>query len=121
MSTPLALLADPDTDARLIYRTALERAAWRVEEASDGRSALAYAITNRPDVIVTLDEFLANPAGREDTERALDRTLRWARRCRAAQARRGPTRRMRPRSPGAQTTVSSITSRRLDRTSDSIR
>jgi queuine tRNA-ribosyltransferase len=41
------------------------------------------------DVIVTLDEFLANPAARDDTQRALERTLRWARRCQAAHAR-GP-------------------------------
>jgi queuine tRNA-ribosyltransferase len=41
------------------------------------------------DVIHPLDEFLANPATREDTERSLERTLRWARRSQAAHAR-GP-------------------------------
>jgi queuine tRNA-ribosyltransferase len=41
------------------------------------------------DVIHPLDEFLANPATREDTERSLERTLRWARRSQTAHAR-GP-------------------------------
>jgi len=41
------------------------------------------------DVIHPLDEFLANPATREDTERSLERTLRWARRSQDAHAR-GP-------------------------------
>ncbi len=41
------------------------------------------------DIIHPLDEFLANPATREDTERSLERTLRWARRAQAAHAR-GP-------------------------------
>ncbi|HMH49161.1 MAG TPA: tRNA guanosine(34) transglycosylase Tgt [Candidatus Acidoferrum sp.] len=41
------------------------------------------------DVIHPLDEFLANPATREDTERSLERTLRWAQRSQAAHAR-GP-------------------------------
>ena len=36
------------------------------------------------DVIHPLDEFLANPATREDTERSLERTLRWARRSQTA-------------------------------------
>ena len=39
------------------------------------------------DVIHPLDEFLANPATREDTERSLERTLRWARRSQVAHAR----------------------------------
>jgi len=41
------------------------------------------------DIIHPLDEFLAHPATREDTERSLERTLRWARRAQAAHAR-GP-------------------------------
>jgi queuine tRNA-ribosyltransferase len=41
------------------------------------------------DVIHPLDEFLAHPATREDTERSLERTLRWARRSQVAHAR-GP-------------------------------
>jgi len=39
------------------------------------------------DIIHPLDEFLAHPATREDTERSLERTLRWARRAQAAHAR----------------------------------
>jgi queuine tRNA-ribosyltransferase len=41
------------------------------------------------DVIHPLDEFLANPATRKDTEGSLERTLRWARRAQVAHAR-GP-------------------------------
>jgi queuine tRNA-ribosyltransferase len=41
------------------------------------------------DVIHPLDELLAHPATREDTERSLERTLRWARRSQVAHAR-GP-------------------------------
>jgi queuine tRNA-ribosyltransferase len=41
------------------------------------------------DVIHTLDEFLPNPATREATERSLERTLRWARRCQDAHVRGG--------------------------------
>jgi len=41
------------------------------------------------DVIHPLDEFLAHPATREDIERSLERTLRWARRSQVAHAR-GP-------------------------------
>ena len=39
------------------------------------------------DVIHPLDECLAHPATREDTERSLERTLRWARRSQVAHAR----------------------------------
>jgi queuine tRNA-ribosyltransferase len=39
------------------------------------------------DVIHPLDECLAHPATREDTERSLERTLRWARRSRETHAR----------------------------------
>ncbi len=41
------------------------------------------------DIIHPLDEFLANPATRPDTERSLERTLRWARRAQAAHVRGG--------------------------------
>ena len=41
------------------------------------------------DIIHPLDEFLANPATREDTERSLERTLRWARRAQLAHAQGG--------------------------------
>jgi queuine tRNA-ribosyltransferase len=41
------------------------------------------------DIIHPLDECLAHPATREDTERSLARTLGWARRCQDAHARDG--------------------------------
>ena len=39
------------------------------------------------DIIHPLDEFLPNPASWSDTERSLERTLRWAERARVAHAR----------------------------------
>jgi queuine tRNA-ribosyltransferase len=39
------------------------------------------------DVIMAFDEFLSPEAGRDEIERSLERTLRWARRCQAAHAR----------------------------------
>jgi queuine tRNA-ribosyltransferase len=41
------------------------------------------------DIIHPLDECLAHPATREETERSLERTLRWARRSQAAHAHGG--------------------------------
>jgi queuine tRNA-ribosyltransferase len=41
------------------------------------------------DIIHPLDEFLAHPATREDTERSLERTLRWAQRAQVAHAHGG--------------------------------
>jgi hypothetical protein len=38
-ATALALLADPDLDTRAIFRTALERERWTVEDMADGREA----------------------------------------------------------------------------------
>ena len=49
----LALLVDRDQDTRQMYAEYLKLGNWQVEEASDGREALAKAITLRPDVIVT--------------------------------------------------------------------
>jgi CheY-like chemotaxis protein len=48
-----ALLIDPDDDTRELYREHLRRLGWQVDEASDGRIALAKAISIRPDAIVT--------------------------------------------------------------------
>src|SRR4051794_19882908 len=50
---PLALLADGDGDNRSMYAASLKSARWAVEEAADGRDALALALTRRPDVIVS--------------------------------------------------------------------
>ena len=49
----LALLVDRDADTRRMYAEYLKFGAWSVDEASDGREALAKAIAGRPDVIVT--------------------------------------------------------------------
>jgi two-component system, cell cycle response regulator DivK len=48
----LALLVDRDPDTRAMYAECMKLGAWEVEEASDGREALAKAIASRPNVIV---------------------------------------------------------------------
>ena len=48
-----ALLIDRDADARKMYTDYLQSSACRIDEAEDGREALAKAIALRPDVIVT--------------------------------------------------------------------
>jgi CheY-like chemotaxis protein len=50
---PVALLADSDADTRTLYKTYLERSTCRVDEAEDGREALAKAIARRPHIIIT--------------------------------------------------------------------
>jgi two-component system cell cycle response regulator DivK len=49
----LVLLVDRDTDTRRMYAEYLRLALGEIEEAADGREALAKAISRRPDVIVT--------------------------------------------------------------------
>jgi two-component system cell cycle response regulator DivK len=49
----LALLVDRDPETRRMYAEYLKLALCEIEEASDGREALAKAISRRPDVIVT--------------------------------------------------------------------
>jgi two-component system, cell cycle response regulator DivK len=49
----LALLVDHDVDTRSMYAEFMKLGAWEVDEASDGREALAKAISRRPNVIVT--------------------------------------------------------------------
>jgi two-component system, cell cycle response regulator DivK len=51
---PLALLVDADADTRRMYAEYLRLASgWSVEEAADGREALAKAISRHPAVIIT--------------------------------------------------------------------
>src|SRR5262245_15815130 len=50
---PLALLVDRDADTRRMYSTYLQLSQCGIEEAQDGREALAKAISRRPDIIVT--------------------------------------------------------------------
>lgn len=49
----LALLVDPDADARRLYRVTLTTTGWDVDDAEDGREALAKAISSPPELIVT--------------------------------------------------------------------
>jgi CheY-like chemotaxis protein len=49
----LALLVDRDTDTRRLYGEYLRLGSWSVDEAADGREALAKAIAGKPDIIVT--------------------------------------------------------------------
>jgi len=53
MGPVLALLADRDADTRLMYSSYLQQLKFDVEEAEDGREALAKAISRRPAVLVT--------------------------------------------------------------------
>jgi CheY-like chemotaxis protein len=50
---PLALLADRDADTRMMYGEYLGRAGYEIDEAEDGREALAKAFAYLPSVIVT--------------------------------------------------------------------
>jgi CheY-like chemotaxis protein len=59
---PLLLLADADAGSQLMYAESLKLASWAVEEAVDGREALALALAHRPDVIVT-DSHLPGMSG----------------------------------------------------------
>jgi len=50
---PLTLLVDRDADTRKMYAEFLLLSQCRIEEAEDGREALAKAISRHPDVIIT--------------------------------------------------------------------
>jgi two-component system, cell cycle response regulator DivK len=50
---PVALLVDRDADTRLMYGEYLRQLTYQVDEADDGREALAKAISRHPAVIVT--------------------------------------------------------------------
>ncbi len=49
----VALLVDPHADTRRMYAEYLKLSSCIIEEADDGRAALAKAISGRPDIIVT--------------------------------------------------------------------
>lgn len=49
----VALLVARDADARQMYATYLKQASFDIDEAEDGREALAKALTLHPDAIVT--------------------------------------------------------------------
>ena len=50
---PQVLIVDTDQDMRVLYREALQIAGYDVEEAVDGREALAKAIARVPRVVIT--------------------------------------------------------------------
>src|SRR5438477_10826109 len=49
----LVLLVDGDDDTRMMYAECLRQLKFKVDEAEDGRVALAKAISRHPRVIVT--------------------------------------------------------------------
>jgi CheY-like chemotaxis protein len=50
---PLVLLVDRDADTRRMYAECFRSSQLQVDEAEDGREALAKAITLHPDVVIT--------------------------------------------------------------------
>ena len=50
---PMVLIVDQDEDNRAMYGQYMKAANWIVEEAADGRDALAKALALRPELIVT--------------------------------------------------------------------
>ena len=52
-SPPIALIVDHDADTRQLYSQVLTLARFEVDEASEGREALAKALSSHHDVIVT--------------------------------------------------------------------
>ena len=52
MSEPLILLVEDHPDNRVLARKLLERAGFRVAEATDGRQALAQVAALRPDLVL---------------------------------------------------------------------
>src|SRR5438067_11041599 len=50
--SPFALIVDRDADTRRMYAEYLSLANYRIEEAADGRDALALVLANRPDILV---------------------------------------------------------------------
>jgi len=53
MEPSLILVVDPDPDACARYAMGLSVSGWSAEPVSDGREALAKAISRRPDAVVT--------------------------------------------------------------------
>lgn len=53
LAPPLALLVDRDANARTMYAEYLKLSGCVIDEAEDGREALAKAIARLPDIIVT--------------------------------------------------------------------
>jgi CheY-like chemotaxis protein len=50
---PTGLIVEPDADTRLLYRLSLRELDAEVDEAGDGAQALARALVNPPQVVIT--------------------------------------------------------------------
>jgi two-component system, OmpR family, phosphate regulon response regulator PhoB len=59
---PRALVVDDDAAIRLLVRKVLEQEGWRVDEASDGRSALGHVDHEPPDLVI-LDVMMPDTHG----------------------------------------------------------
>jgi two-component system, cell cycle response regulator DivK len=68
MTTPLVLLVEDNDDNRHIYSTILKHAGYRVEEVTDGESAIETARRLRPALIL-MDVSIPIIDGWEATER----------------------------------------------------
>jgi CheY-like chemotaxis protein len=55
---PLALIVDPDDDLRSVYASVLRGEAYEIDEADDGRQALAKAIARHPDIVISETRLL---------------------------------------------------------------
>lgn len=58
LEEPLALIVDRDDDSRSLYTDYLQRHRWRVVGASGGPEALAKAISEHPDVVISETRLL---------------------------------------------------------------
>src|SRR4051812_11545817 len=52
MPRHLALIVEPDVETRALYKAVFVSQAYAVTETTDGREALAVAISHPPDIIV---------------------------------------------------------------------
>ena len=60
MTKKTILIVDDDPDIVLVNRVVLESAGYLVEEAADGKTALAKMRANRPDFVL-MDVMMASP------------------------------------------------------------
>ena len=74
------LIVDDEPNVRFVFRTALEGAGFRVDEAEDGRVALERLRTTTPDVVLLDLQMPNGPGGMEVLEAAPRRRERRARR-----------------------------------------
>ncbi|MDZ7957701.1 MAG: response regulator [Aulosira sp. DedQUE10] len=58
------VIADDDTDSRVMLAFVLEQEGWEVREARDGREALEQVLTEQPDLLI-LDNRMPELTGAE--------------------------------------------------------